>query len=158
MQHIRVESRGREAKLLTTPPGEKHTPPQWGSENPKQAPTAGSGWDSSSGSHSGSWIIWMEVIENIRALQRHVVADKWQNVGANDLPVCVPCVHPSPSVSRRHMTGRCAAVINPQITADWETETCHSSLQTEQSGTGTCRVKWASVFEMRVLSKRNRVF
>lgn len=95
-------------------------------------------WACSSGSHSCTWGIWIYLIENIRALQQHVVVDKWQNVGANLFPVCVPCVHPLPSVSSCHMTGRCVAVINPQITTHWETEFCHSSPQAEQSGTGMC--------------------
>lgn len=78
------------------------------------------------------------LIGNIRAVQQHVVVDEWQNVGANLFPVSVPCVHPLPSVSRCHMTGRCVAVINPQITTHWETEFCHRSPQAEQSETGMC--------------------
>ncbi len=95
-------------------------------------------WARSSGSHSCTWGIWIYLIENIRALQQHVVVVEWQNVGANLFPVCVPCVRPLPSVSRCHMTGRCVAVINPQITTHRETEFCHSSPQAEQSGTGMC--------------------
>lgn len=36
--------------------------------------------------------------------------------------LCVPCVRSLPSVSRRRMTGRCVAVINPQVAARREKE------------------------------------
>lgn len=68
----------------------------------------------------------------LSSLQQHVVVDKWQNAVANLFRVSVPRVLPLPSVWHCHMTGRCVAVINPQITTHWETEFCHSSSQTEQ--------------------------
>lgn len=88
--------------------------------------------------------IWLKTLE---LCKQHILVDEWQNAGASLFPVSVPCVHPPPSVSCCHMTGRCVSVINPQITTHWETEFCHSSPQAEQNGTGKCYL-WQDCLRM----------